>query len=155
MLFKAKMPSYDGDLGYYQMKSSCIRIPEYGIKIGNETINDLVRWLMVLMLQYHVSRSGSYARRQSLEYRYITDGINLDANPWITLKSLDDVNAINFEVDDNYELEDKELAEKLRSVIDLNKLKAKADKKQAKLTRPAKASDKVTDKATESPESTK
>ena len=133
MLFKTKMPSYDGNLGYYKMVSSYIDIPEYGIKIGNQTTVELIKWLFINMLEYYVGRSNAYARTQSLEYRYITNGTNPNLNPWTRLDSSDDIDVINFDVSENYVLTDSNDAKKLRDSIDLAKLKADADSKQEKL----------------------
>lgn len=134
-MFSNRHSSYDGELGYYQLKNSDVRIPEYGVKISNDMVVYLTKWMLERIKSYHVLKNDAYARTAKLEYRYITDGVNHNANPWTEINSHDDINNISFVVDERYVAVDFDEAKELRDQIDEVKLKETADKKQAKMTK--------------------
>lgn len=139
---KTKFPSFESELGYFQMNGSNVEISEYGFKISNENIVLLVRSLFEHILMIDIKKSGSFAKTNKLQYKLVYDPIedNIDSEDgWINISNRNDLNAINFEVEDFYLPEDINIAQEKRKLIEedyqqrkKDKLKKDSDKKAAK-----------------------
>lgn len=136
---QSRMPSFDAELGYFQKAGSIVEIPEYGFKLSNDNINELIRSLFERMISMSIKRKDAYAQTSELQYKLVYDVIEdtLDSEEgWVTLKSESDVNSINFDMEDFYIPTDTEKAIKQREALDNEyerlKEKAREDKKSKK-----------------------
>jgi hypothetical protein len=139
---KTKFPSFDSELGYFQMNGSSVEIPEYGFKLSNENIVILVRALFERILTLDIRKAGAFAKTSQLQYKLVYDPIEdtMDSEDgWISISNRADLNAIDFLADNFYVAEDLEAAQSKRQLIeeDYNqrkeaKAKKTADKKAAK-----------------------
>lgn len=135
---KTKMPSFDGDLGYYQIKGSSIEIPELGLLLSNDNVIILVKELFKRVLALNIQRKGSFAKVNQLEYKLVYDVIEdtfESEDGWVTLSSLNDIEDINFDVEEFYVVEDLAKAETKRTQIETdyeNRKTADAEKKAEK-----------------------
>lgn len=130
---KSKMPSFDGELGYYTIATNTIRIPEYGFMFSNEDILTLVKVFFMNLLKTKITRKDGYAEVESLEYKLIQDVIDDSKSEegWIEIKNSSDINAIDFTAEKFYVEEDGTEAEELRKAI-LEDMEAKKVQKKAK-----------------------
>jgi hypothetical protein len=135
---QSRMPSFDAELGYHQIKSSIIEIPEYGFKLSNENVNDLVRSLFKRMINMSIKRKDAYAQTSELQYKLVYDVIEdtIDSEDgWISIKSESDINSISIDVEDFYVPADAEKAIQQREALnnEYERLKEKArEEKKAK-----------------------
>jgi len=155
---KAKMPSFDSELGYYQIKNSLVEIAEYGFKMSNDNIQILVRELFERLLKFNIKRKGSYVEISELEYKIVYDVFEdtfVNEDGWIRISNRNDLTNIVFETEDFYIQENTEMAKEKRAMIEadyesrkLESKKKKADKKEA--IKKSKSSKTETDVTTES-----
>lgn len=139
---KTKFPSFESELGYFQMNGSDVEIPEYGFKLSNENIVLLVRSLFERILTLDIRKAGAFAKTTKLQYKLVYDPIEdtMDSEEgWVTISNRNDLNAINFDVADFYVAEDVITAQTKRELIEEDykqrkeaKAKKTADKKAAK-----------------------
>ena len=118
---KAKMPTFNSELGYYQIVGSTIEIPEYGFLIDNDNVILLVKELFRRLLSLNIQRRNSFARVSELEYKLVYDPIEdtIDSEDgWISLKTNNDIANVNFDIQQFYALEDLELAKTKRESIE-------------------------------------
>lgn len=148
---KSKMPTFNGELAYYQIVGSTIEIPEYGVLLDNDNVIILVKELFKRLLSLNIQRRNSFARVAELEYKLVYDPIEdtIDSDDgWISLKTNKDIADINFEIQQFYALEDLELAQAKRESIEADYQKRKnsnAEKKAAEKAAKTKAkADKIT-----------
>jgi len=141
-----KFPTFDSELGYYQIKSSDIDIPEHGLMLSNENVVLLVKETLKKLFGLNITRKGSFANVTELQYKLVqdplTDTFHNDEG-WVTISSVNDINTINFEVEQFYTLIDKNVATEKRRMIEEDyenrknkdaetKAKKKSDAKKAK-----------------------
>jgi len=112
-----KMPDFNSELGYFQLKNSSIEIPEYGVMFSNENVIFLVKEALKRLLGVNVVRKGAYANVSSMKIKLVndplTDTLYNDAD-WIQIENQDDIDNLNFHVHEYYELIDIEVAKKFR-----------------------------------------
>jgi len=126
-----RMPSFDSELGYYQIDGSIVEIPEYGFKLSNNDINILVRYLFERMMKMSIRRKDAYAQTCDLQYKLVYDVIEdtLDSEDgWVTIKSESDINSIVIDAEDFYIPADADHAIKQREILvsEYERLKEKA-----------------------------
>jgi len=132
---KSSLPTFDSELGYYQIASSIIEISEYGVKLNNASVIELVKGALQRMLEVNIKRANAFAQTSKLQYKLVYDVIDdtFDSNDgWVTVKSLDDINSLTFEVEDFYVQEDTQKAIEKREFIENELLKVREAKKLAK-----------------------
>lgn len=125
-----RMKNFNSELGYYKNTISNIDIPEYGFKLSNENILDLVKETLKKLLSLNIKRKGAYAKVSNLKIKLVenpvTDLLSDDEN-WIELKSFEDIENLNFDVESFYNLFDLVESKKVRKSIE-DGLKAVKDK---------------------------
>ena len=132
---KTHLPMFDSELGYYQLATSVIEIPEYGIKLNNETIVELVKGALSRILQINIMRANGFAKTSKLEYKLVYDVIEDNFNSedgWVTVNSMKDIESLNFEVQDFYVQEDTQKAIEKREFIEAKLAEAKQRKAEEK-----------------------
>ena len=132
---KLSLPSFDSELGYYQISSSVIELSEYGVKLNNLSVVELVKGALQRMLEINIKKANAFAQTSNLQYKLVYDVIedNFDNDDgWVTVKSLDDINNLTFEVEDFYVQEDTQKAIEKREFIEAELLKVRESKKLAK-----------------------
>lgn len=134
----ARMPNFEGKLAYYQLKDSSMLIPEFGIKFSDENMIFLVKKYFRQLMLLSINRKSAFAKAYEVEYKIVYDVFEdtfENENGWVSLKKESDLESINFEVQDFYELEDQEKSAQLRQAIqedvDRRKEKNKKDKEEA------------------------
>jgi hypothetical protein len=129
------LPNFDTELGYYSLKTSCIDIAEYGLKLNNEQVVFLIKETLKRILVLHIDRASSYVNLSKLRIELVYDPLNSKNNTWIDIQSNEDIDNLNFEVDDNYVLTDESKAKQQRAIIEESikeEMKKEADKKTKK-----------------------
>lgn len=136
---QSRMPSFNSELGYYKMTGSIFEVPEYGFKLSNDDILFLTRYYLQRVLELNITRKSGYVQTKSLQVKIVNDVINdsfENEEGWIDIKSLEDLNKINFSSDDFYEEineeESKELRARIEAVYEERKKKDSADKAKKK-----------------------
>jgi hypothetical protein len=112
-----KMPDFNGELGYFQLKNSSIEIPEYGVMLSEENVVFLVKEALKRLLGVNIVRKGAYANVTSLKIKLVNDPLTdtlYNDNNWIQIANQQDIDNLNFEVHKYYELVNIEDAKKFR-----------------------------------------
>jgi len=137
---KTKLPNFDSELGYYQIKNSSIEIPEFGVKLTDENIIFLVRELFERILMLDIRRKGSYAKVSKLEYKVVYDVIEdtyESEDNWVSISSKEDLDNISFEINDFYISEDLDKAKTKRADMVADYENRKNGKKEVKAKKTA------------------
>ena len=136
-LLQSKLPSFNGEPKYYQIKNSCVEIPELGVVLSNEDVVKLTKELIARLLKISIRRAKAYAKLTELYIKPVYDVLKdtaEDERGWIKIHSLEDVENINFDMQVFYEEEDTEKAELLRkdlgALMEKVKEKNKAEKEK-------------------------
>ena len=132
---KTKMPSFDSELGYYQINNSLIEISEYGFKMSNDNIQLLVRELFERLLKFNIKRKGAFVETAELEYKIVYDVIEDTLGSeegWINISNRADLTAITFETEDFYVQENTEVAKEKRAMIEADYESRKLEGKEKK-----------------------
>ena len=136
---QSRMPSFDAELGYYQMEGSIVEIPEYGFKLSNVDMNNLVRSLFERMINMSIKRKDAYAQTSELQYKLVYDVIEdtMDSEDgWFSIGSESDIATIKLDVEDFYAPADAEKAIQQREALSKEyerlKEKAREEKKEKK-----------------------
>jgi hypothetical protein len=130
------MENFNSQLGYYGMKNSVNEIPEYGFKFTDDDVVFLVKHLFQCILDLNIKRKSSSAKTTEFEYKLVytpSEDTAYDEKGWVSVKTLADIEKINFEPENFYVQHDEESAKKLRETIEVNSKKqdkASSDKKQ-------------------------
>lgn len=125
---KNTLPNFDGELGYYSLKSSVIDVAEYGIKLTNEQIVYLIKETLKRILALSIQRANAYVKLESLKIELVTDVINAKNNVWVEIKTKEDVDNLDFDIEEYYVLADESSAKKQREDIE-NRLIVKREAK--------------------------
>jgi hypothetical protein len=127
MFLEKTLPNFNNELGYYTLKTSAIDVSEYGIKLTNEQNLFLIKELLKRILGINISRATGFANVKSLKIELVNNPIKNSENQVIEIKSIDDIDALDFEIEDFYVLADETEAKKQRAEIE-EVMKAKAKK---------------------------
>ena len=136
-ILKNNIPNFNSEKGYYKLKTSSVDIEEEGIKFSDENVKFLVKELMIRILSLKIKRSGAYAELDSLEYKLVNDPISdnySNEDGWNRLENIDDIDNMNFDVEEFYEHVDSKIVDEKRLEIakSINESNKKnADKKNA------------------------
>jgi len=120
-ILQTKLKSFNSELGFYKIKGTCIDISEYGFKLSNDDMLSLIKYLFIKILKLNIKRSKAFAKTDSLEYKLVYDPFEDKLNDnegWITINNLDDINNINFEIEDHYIKTDTEDSLAIRKTLD-------------------------------------
>jgi hypothetical protein len=142
-LLQTKIKSFNSDLNYYYLKTSDMRIPEYGTVFSNEDCIFLVKFFFKKLLNTYIKRRNSYAKVSKIQYKIVydctVDKMN-DKNGWISIENNKDIENISFETETFFELEpNTEKAKNIRDVFEKSNEKRKEDSKNKKEANAAKA----------------
>jgi hypothetical protein len=128
------LPNFNSELGYYKFKTSFVDIPEYGILLSSENVLYLVKETLKRILKLNIRNKNAYAKLNSLKIKLVqnvfVDTMESEDN-WLEIKTLEDIDNLNFEPELFYILENEEDANAKRSEIEDCK-KAKKEKKEKK-----------------------
>lgn len=105
----------------YIIKNSSVKLSEEGILFSNDTVNFFVKEFFKRMLLLEIRRSGSYAKLSSLEYKFVIDPIEdtyESEDGWISILNEKDVNSINFDMENFYEVANEEIIQQTNKAID-------------------------------------
>lgn len=129
------LPNFDNELGYYTLSTSAINVSEYGVKFNNEQTLYLIKELLKRIININIPKATAYAKFESLKIQLVTDVLKPQNNKVIEIKSIEDIDALDFDIEDYFVLEDESLAKAQRAEIEeviREKIKKEADKKKAK-----------------------
>jgi hypothetical protein len=131
------LPNFDSELGYYNLKTSAIDVAEYGIKLNSDNVKFLIKEALKRILKINIVRSGSYVKTSGLTIELVYDPINPSANKTITINNDEDIEKLDFDVEDYYVLADETNAKEQRKAIEDSLIlaaKQKQDSKKASKT---------------------
>jgi hypothetical protein len=123
------LPKFDSEMGYYSLKTSAIDVAEFGIKLNQENIIFLIKETLKRILSINILRSGSFAKTTGLTIELVYDPINSITNKSITINSIEDIDNLDFEVEEFYILADESEAKKQRELIE-ERIKLEAKQKE-------------------------
>lgn len=124
---KTRLNDFNSKLGYYGMVNSVNQIPEYGFKFSNDNIVSLVKHTLQNVLELNIKRKGASAQTFEFEYKLVytpTEDTRYNEDGWVSIKSMNDINSINFQSEDFYIEKDETTAKELRKVITENEKNA-------------------------------
>lgn len=135
---RMRVPSFNSELGYYMMAGTSVRLPEYGVKLGNEDVlflvNDILRRLKAMSIQ----KSRAFARATKVEYKLVYDPL-VDTfeneEGWTEVSN----KPVTFEVEDFYLPHDEKEAKAIRERVVKNRADAVKERKDAKADKAEKA----------------
>ena len=131
------LPNFNSELGYYNLKTSAIDVAEYGIKLNQENVIFLIKETIKRLLNININRSGAYVKVGKLRIQLVVDALNENANQWIEISNIDDIDNLTFDVEDFYILSDETEAKKQRIEIE-EKIKSELKQKELKKVKPKK-----------------
>lgn len=127
-----RLKNFNSELGYYGIKDSALDIPEFGIKLSNENITELVKETLKKLISINIKRKGSFAKVSSLKIKLVFDPLKdtfSSKDNWIEIKSIEDIDNLSFEIEDFYTKVNIDEAKKLRENIE-NSLKEEQKKEK-------------------------
>ena len=133
---KTRIANFNSELGYYGMKNSVVSIPEYGFKFTNENVVFLVKYLFKSILNLNIKRKSASAATSEFEYKLVyipSEDTRHNENGWVSVKTIEDIEKINFESENFYVQCDEKESKQLRETIEEKSKKqdqASSDKKQ-------------------------
>ncbi len=142
-LFKSylglRVPNFNSELGYFSLTGGIDKTPEYGFQMSSENVVFLVKEFFIRLFTMDIKRRSAFAKVENLQYKLVRD-VFTDTfdNPqdWQSIKSLKDIENINFDIQNFYEPVDEKSAEQLLNLIEkseaqkkVSDAKKKADKK--------------------------
>jgi hypothetical protein len=138
-LFKSflglRLKNFNSELGYYKINNSVLDIPEYGVKLSNENVLDLVKETLTKLSAINIKRKGGFAKVNSLKIKLVLDPLvdTFDSEDnWIELSSLADIDNLSLDIADFYELVEINQAKALRESIEQSLKDEKAKESAAK-----------------------
>lgn len=115
-----KLPNFDSDLGYFQLKNTSIEIPEYGVLLSEENVVYLVKEALKKIFNINMKKKDSYAKIKSLKVKLVEKPIEdtfENEDDWVEIKSEEDIDALDINPHMFYESVDIEKAKKQREDI--------------------------------------
>ena len=123
LITKMNIPNFDGKLDYFTLSTSVIDMAEYGLRISDDSVKFLVKETLKRILGINITRSGSFARLKSLKIKLVKDVFVDTPNSkdnWITISTIEDIDNLNFDVHNFYDVFDKSKAKEMRDTIEKN-----------------------------------
>jgi len=120
---EVNISDYNGDIGYYTMKTSIVDIPEYGLLLSDKTVKVLIKEIFKRILKLNIVRTKAYAELYELNIKLVEnpliDTFN-NKNNWISINSEDDIEQLinNIQFFKMYEKEDDTKAKEIRQKIE-------------------------------------
>lgn len=154
-LMATKIPNFNSELGYHQQIWSDVKIPEYGFMLSNDNVVFMVKELFKKLLTLDIHKKNAFANVVSLEYKLVYNPIEdtmYNEENWIPVSNQSDIEAIDFEMENFYQLEDTEASNKLRQSLIDNYESIKAGKKAKKAEAAKNKKTKKTDETDENVE---
>lgn len=130
-------------IGRFTSSSKCLTntIAEYGMILNEELVVYLTKFLLKSIMACSIKRNNAYANVTSLSIKLIDDIVfdkMDDNNGWIELKSVEDIDKLDFKVDCPYEKATEEdikaleiMKEKYAKVVNDSKEEKKKTKEEA------------------------
>ncbi len=128
---QTRIPSFNSELGYYQIKDSTIEIGEYGFKLSNDILIFLVKDLFKRMISMNIQRKDAYAKTTNLQYKLVYDVIEdtmESEDGWMTIRNESDIENLTFNSEDFYVPVDAEKEKEKRVLFELEYQKQKEKK---------------------------
>ena len=125
-----RLPNFNSELGYYQIKNSSLEIPEKGLVLSNENVVFLIKETLKRILFLNVKRSSAFAKTSKLRIKLVENPLfdtHTSKDNWIEIDSVDDINKLEFDVENFYQEIDLVEATERRDSIE-NSLKQSNDK---------------------------
>jgi hypothetical protein len=132
---QTKLPNFNSELSYFQMKNSIIEIPEWGFLLSQENVNFLVNDLLQKMLRLNVTKRDAFVKSNLLEVKFVYDILEdtlEDENGWVEVNPQ---TKVEFESEVFYNEVDLKKSKELRESIEVeykNRKKKSAEKKEPK-----------------------
>tara|TARA_R110001592_G_scaffold337506_1_gene624188 strand:- start:1932 stop:2939 length:1008 start_codon:yes stop_codon:yes gene_type:complete len=107
MNYELRFPESNLELDYYQLITSSIDIPEYGIKLGEYEMKLMVKGLLLKLLGMEINRSSAYAHTAELKIKLVENSLvdtKDSEDNWITISSEADIENLDFNIHEYYEL---------------------------------------------------
>ena len=140
-LLQTKIPSFNADPKYYQLKDSVNRISEFGVLFSEEDVVFMTQDFFVKLFDMNIRKSKAFANISKLEYKIIYDctiDTMGDESGWNPISSTEDIKKISFSPEIFFEEENQEEAKKLREEIEAAEAKKKMKNKEEKEKKKAK-----------------
>jgi len=134
-ILQTKLPNFNSELGYYQIESSQVRIPEYGFMFSDENMVFLAKEFLTRLATANIFRKDACGRITKVQYLICYDSIEHTFNTesgWVTIKTKEDINTLNFEPQHFYQLEDFDQSLQKRTEIEIECERRRKGKKEAK-----------------------
>jgi hypothetical protein len=135
-----RLPNFDSELGFYQIKNSCLEIPEKGVLLSNENVVFLIKETLKRMFLLNIKRSSSFASTSSLRIKLVENPLvhtHTSDDEWIKLNSIQEIDNLDFDVESFFVPVDLESAKQLREDIEnslrMRNEKAKSDVREKKI----------------------
>lgn len=150
---KMRLKNFNSELKWYMIKDCSVKIPEHGFTLSNENVLDLVKLYFSRLIRLNITRRNAYTKISSLKYKLVYDVIDdnyENEDGWVEIKNQNDIDNINFKMEEFYEIEangkaiiDEIEAEykKQKSISKDKKDKEKAEKKEQKEKKSSKKAD--------------
>ena len=136
-LLKTRMPNFNSEPKYHQIKGSAVQIPEYSFLFSSEDILFLTKFALEKILAIEIRKAQSFAKLKNIKIKLI---YNCDKDKagdeegWISLNSIKDIQNLNFEVENFFIEEDTETAKALREEIEkMEEAKKQRNKEEAQM----------------------
>lgn len=126
-----RIPSFNSELGYYQIKDSMIEIGEYGYLLTNDILIFLVKYLFKGMISMNIQKKNAFAKTTNLQYKLVYDVIEdtmESEDGWITIKNENDIENVSFDSEYFYVPVDAEKEKEKRVLFELAYQKRKEEK---------------------------
>lgn len=128
MFLSKRLPNFDSELGYYQIKNSSVKLAERGFVLSNDNVVFLIKEGLKRLFNLNISKRISYAKRSSMRVKLVEDPFThtyKDKDNWIEISSIQDIDNLQFEVVSFYESVSPDDAKKQNEGI--VRLKAEVD----------------------------
>jgi hypothetical protein len=144
-ILQTKLPTFNSEPKFYQIKDSCVQIPEYGVLFSKEDVLMLTKELLKKILSINIKKAKSFAKLTDLKIKLVydctIDTMENDLN-WITINTKDNIDSLTFESEVFFVEENKELANALRKEIEDAEAVIKIKNKEEKEKKVAEANEK-------------
>ena len=117
---KPALKGFSSELGYYRLKTSSDKTPEYGFILSNDNVNILIKKFFLQTLGMFIKRKDAFAKTTEIYYKLVYDPIEdtiFDENGWVKIQNRNDVNNINIDSEEFFEEVNMIEAEALRKSL--------------------------------------
>ncbi|MFW6272243.1 MAG: hypothetical protein ACOC2U_00470 [bacterium] len=138
-----KLPGFDSDLGYYQLKNTSIDIPEYGVLLSEENVVTLIKDALKKIFNINIKKKDAFAKVETLKIKLVnnpTEDTFSNEDGWMEITSEEDIDNLDFDPYMFYEITDtedaknkrQEIKDEMKRILDEEKKKEKSKKSNKK-----------------------